>query len=64
VRNRTFTSILKTACAVAAVAIVGQAGSADAQDRYTLLTSAPGGSWYPMAVGAVELFNDKMKNTS
>lgn len=57
-------SISKAAAAgVAIMAAVTTGSSAvDAKDRYTFLTSAPGGSWYPMAAGVVEILNENMES--
>ncbi|WP_422368680.1 TAXI family TRAP transporter solute-binding subunit [Pelagibius sp.] len=62
----TLDSISRAAAAAIALLAGVTAGSVavDAKERYTFLTSAPGGSWYPMAAGVVEILNEKMEDVT
>ena len=62
----TFTPLARVALASAMIVAgtFAAPGPAEAKDRYTFLTSAPGGSWYPMAAGVVEILNEHMDNVT
>ena len=65
-KRRNILRTIGTVSAVIALAVAGQfatTSSAEAQGRFTLATSQPGGAWYPMAAGLVSMYNDKIPNT-
>ena len=64
--RRTLLRSIGTVSAVLALTVAGQLAttdSAEAQGRFTLATSQPGGSWYPMAAGLVSMYNEKIPGT-